>query len=92
MSEMPDRLEAARLEKLAKIEAQGLDPWGQRFDGHIAIEQAREQCPAEAGTDGATVRVAGRIMKWPKTGKLNFLHIQDYSGRIQLMLSQKYCL
>ncbi len=89
MSETPDRLEAARLEKLAKIEALGLDPWGQRFDGHVAIEHARQKCPAEAGTDGETVRVAGRIMKWPKTGKLNFLHIQDYSGRIQLMLSQK---
>ena len=89
MSETPDRLEAARLEKLAKIEALGLDPWGQRFDGHIAIDRAREQCPTESGADGPTVRVAGRIMKWPKTGKLNFLHIQDYTGRIQLMLSQK---
>ena len=89
MSETPDRLEAARLEKLAKIEALGLDPWGQRFDGHIPIAKARDLCPTESGTDGATVRVAGRIMKWPKTGKLNFLHIQDYSGRIQLMLSQK---
>lgn len=89
MTETPDRLEAARLEKLAKIEALGLDPWGQRFDGHMPINKARELCPHESGTDGATVRVAGRIMKWPKTGKLNFLHIQDYTGRIQLMLSQK---
>ena len=83
MSETPDRLEAVRLEKLAKIEALGLDPWGQRFDNHIAIEAARQQCPTEAGTDGATVRVAGRIMKWPKTGKLNFIHIKDYSGSNQ---------
>ena len=89
MSEMPDRLEAVRLEKLAKIEGLGLDPWGQRFDGHIPITQARDLCPDEHGVEGETVRVAGRIMKWPKTGKLNFLHIQDYSGRIQLMLSQK---
>ncbi len=89
MSETPDRLEAARLEKLAKIEAMGLDPWGQRFDGHIAIEKARELCPAESGTDGPTARVAGRILRWNDKGKLHFIHIQDHTGRIQLMLSRK---
>ena len=89
MSDTPDRLEAARLDKLAKIEALGLDPWGQRFDGHIAIEEAREKCPAEAGTEGPVVRVAGRILRWNDKGKLHFIHIQDYTGRIQLMLSKK---
>ncbi len=89
MSDTPDRLEAARLDKLAKIEALGLDPWGQRFDGHIAIEEAREKCPAEAGMEGPVVRVAGRILRWNDKGKLHFIHIQDYTGRIQLMLSKK---
>ncbi|MFP6768815.1 MAG: lysine--tRNA ligase, partial [Planctomycetaceae bacterium] len=58
----PDRLEAARLEKLHRIEELGLDPWGQRFDGHIPIKDARSQCPAESGIEGDVVRVAGRIM------------------------------
>lgn len=89
MSDTPDRLEAARLDKLAKIEAMGIDPWGQRFDGHIAIEEAREKCPTEAGTEGPVVRVAGRILRWNDKGKLHFIHIQDYTGRIQLMLSKK---
>lgn len=89
MSETPDRLEAARLEKLAKIEALGLDPWGQRFDGHIAIEKARELCPPESGTDGPVVRVAGRILRWNDKGKLHFIHVADHTGRIQLMLSRK---
>ena len=48
MSE-PDRFEIARLEKLQAIEALGIDPWGQRFDGHQPIDKAREQCPSEQG-------------------------------------------
>ncbi len=88
MSETTDRLEAARLEKLAKIEALGLDPWGQRFDGHMHIEQARELCPTEQGVDGQTVRVAGRLVRWSDSGKLRFAHVQDYTGRIQIMISK----
>jgi lysyl-tRNA synthetase class 2 len=88
MSDSPDRLEAARLEKLAKIEQLGLDPWGQRFDGHTHIAQAREQCPSEQGVEGPAVRVAGRLVRWNDSGKLRFAHIQDYTGRIQLMISK----
>jgi len=87
-SRKPDRLEAARLEKLQKIKDLGLDPWGQRFDGHIPICEARERCPEEPGTDGETVRVAGRIMLRNNRGKLKFYHVQDFSGRIQLMVSR----
>ena len=34
-------LEAARRDKLAKIRELGIDPWGQRFDGHLPIGQIR---------------------------------------------------
>ena len=88
-SRKPDRLEAARLEKLQKIKDLGLDPWGQRFDDHIPISEARERCPGEPGTDGETVRVAGRIMLRNNRGKLKFYHVQDFSGRIQLMVSRR---
>ena len=89
MIDSPHPLEAVRLEKLRKIEALGLDPWGQRFDGHIHISAARDKCPTEQGANGDPVRVAGRIMRWSDSGKLRFGHIQDYTGRIQLMISQK---
>jgi lysyl-tRNA synthetase class 2 len=87
-TDTPDRLEAARLDKLAKIEQLGLDPWGQRFDNHLHIDAAREKCPTEQGTDGEAVRVAGRLMRWSDSGKLRFAHIQDYTGRIQIMISK----
>ena len=87
MSE-PDRFELARLEKLQAIEALGVDPWGQRFDGHRPIVEARDKCPAEPGQVGPAIRVAGRIMLRNNKGKLKFFHIQDWTGRIQLMCSK----
>ena len=41
--ETPVTLEAARLEKLRRIEALGLDPWGRRFDDHRAIGEVRQK-------------------------------------------------
>lgn len=42
---MPDEpretLEAVRVEKLERIANLGVDPWGQRFDGHQAISTVR---------------------------------------------------
>ncbi|GIX04327.1 MAG: lysine--tRNA ligase [Planctomycetaceae bacterium] len=86
---MTDRLEAARIEKLEKIKALGIDPWGQRFDGHIHIAEARARCPEQQGVEGEQVRVAGRLVRWNDSGKLRFAHLQDYTGRIQLMISRK---
>ncbi len=86
--ETADRLEAARLEKLHALEALGIDPWGARFDGHAPIREARDQCPAEQGAAGPPVRIAGRIMLRNNKGKLKFFHVQDWTGRIQLMCSK----
>jgi lysyl-tRNA synthetase class 2 len=84
----PDRFEQERLKKLEAIEALGLDPWGHRFDGHIAIADARAKAPTEPGVTGEAVRVAGRLMLRNNKGKLKFYHLQDASGRIQLMVSK----
>jgi lysyl-tRNA synthetase class 2 len=84
----PDRFEQERLKKLDRIVELGHDPFGQRFDGHVSIAAARAKCPPEAGTDGETVRVAGRIMLRRKAGKLRFYDIEDATGKIQLLFSR----
>jgi lysyl-tRNA synthetase class 2 len=84
----PDRFEAARLEKLARIVELGHDPFGQRFDGRLPIDEARALCPSENGVAGERVRVAGRIMLRRKAGKLRFFDIKDAAGRIQLLFSR----
>ena len=50
MAEEPrESLEAVRMEKLRRIADLGLDPWGQRFDGHQAIASG----PRVAGSQGS---------------------------------------
>ena len=84
-------LAAFRLDKLQKIEALGIDPWGGRFDGRIAIGTIREM-PAVALEENPTdsvVRTAGRIVQRRDQGNLHFIDIQDATGRIQLMVGKK---
>jgi lysyl-tRNA synthetase class 2 len=94
---MPDEtresLEAVRLEKLERIASLGIDPWGQRFDGHRAIAEVRALSvpAAEPGAEpgGPTVRVAGRIMLRRGQGKVHFLELRDWTERIQIFVGKK---
>jgi lysyl-tRNA synthetase class 2 len=92
--ETRESLEGARLEKLQRIAELGLDPWGQRFDGHQAIKAVREregEVSREAGSEhaGPTVRVAGRIMLRRGQGKVFFLELRDWTDRIQVFVGKK---
>lgn len=84
-------LEAARREKLAKLEELGVDPWGHRFDNVQAMGDLRRQAEGmdPADQEGPTVRVAGRILLLRNAGRLVFLTLADRSGRIQVMLGKK---
>ena len=79
MSDTHDNFEASRSDKLRRIEALGLDPWGQRFDGHQPIAALRELPLDDANP--LRVRAAGRIVLRRIAGKLHFLEIRDWSGR-----------
>jgi len=79
---------AVRLDKLRQIEALGIDPWGQRFDGHQPIAEIRQLEPQpfdDANPKGQRVRAAGRVVRRRTGGKLHFLELWDQTGRIQLM-------
>ena len=92
-------LEAARREKLRKIEEMGIDPWGARFDDKSPIAEVRARHleiklidpPSDAEKQekqqkGPKVRIAGRIILHRKKGKLMFLDLWDWSGRIQVLI------
>lgn len=96
-----EMLEAARREKMRKIRELGFDPWGQRFDGHLAIGKIREmesqiqvtpppadQLDVHPQQTGPIVRAAGRILLQRKAGKLIFLTVQDWTGKIQILLGK----
>ncbi|MEO2017753.1 MAG: lysine--tRNA ligase [Fuerstiella sp.] len=84
----PDRFEKARLDKLDKIVAMGLDPYGQRFDDHLTITAARDLVPEASAEVGPDVRIAGRVMLRRKAGKLRFYVIKDQTGTMQLLFSR----
>ena len=84
-------LQQARRDKLERLRALGIDPFGQRFDDSLSIADVRgqgEALPKESDA-GPTVRVAGRIMLLRSAGSLVFLDLHDRSGRIQIMLGKK---
>jgi lysyl-tRNA synthetase class 2 len=119
----PDDLgihEAARREKLRKIAALGVDPWGGRFDGRALIGDIRArrgevrflkasgqavaipdrdaqpqvdfrgwlQDQGQGEMSGPKVRAAGRIVLSRDAGKLRFVDIQDWTGKIQLFIGK----
>jgi lysyl-tRNA synthetase class 2 len=86
---------------MRKIQELGIDPWGARFDDHMAVStiRAREHEitvePIPEGSDqreptqhGPQVRAAGRIVLQRKKGKLIFLDIRDWTGQIQIFVGR----
>jgi lysyl-tRNA synthetase class 2 len=91
-AEARDSLDAVRLEKLQRIAGLGMDPWGQRFDGHQAIASVRAlPVPAEGESEpaGPQVRVAGRIMLRRGQGKVVFLDVRDWTDHIQIFVGKR---
>lgn len=87
----PNKLEAERLEKIARLEALGVDPYPRRVERtHTAAEalaayEKMEPEDAEAA-QSIEVTVCGRVRRMNVKGKLSFMHIEDESGRVQLFL------
>ncbi|MCS7236688.1 MAG: lysine--tRNA ligase [Thermoguttaceae bacterium] len=95
-------LEAARRQKLERIRQLGHDPFGQRFDGRLSIGQIRQlessivkvQSSDGAGGQelierGPRVRAAGRILLQRRAGKIVFLDIWDWTGKIQVLIGKQ---
>jgi lysyl-tRNA synthetase class 2 len=76
-----DTYEASRSDKLRAIEALGLDPWGQRFDGHRPIAEVLTLPADLPESERPQVRIAGRIVSRRVKGRLHFLDLVDWSGR-----------
>ncbi len=80
-----------RVARLEKWKALGADPFGRRVDGLATAAAARA---LHKGVDvtphdgGEAAKVAGRIVLVRDGGKLIFITVQDWSGRIQIGLSR----
>ena len=82
-------IRGVRLQKLEGLRAAGIRPYADRFERTHALAGARALAAAQADASiatGTAVRVAGRVMTRRVFGKLLFVHLQDGSGRCQIVL------
>ena len=84
-------VEEDRLEKLRRIQAAGINPYPPRVErthttqaAMSAFEAAETENPEEPATINVTV--CGRVVRQNVKGKIYFGHVEDGTGRVQLMI------
>jgi len=73
---------ANRLVKLENFKKAGIHPYPAKFDKEIDLVDAKE-LPLEA-----PVKTAGRIVLFRQMGSITFAHLQDFSGRMQVVFKK----
>ena len=84
-------LTANRLEKVAHLRAEGIDPYPIGHDRDASASDLHDRF-ADLDPDtrsGEIVQVAGRLMNLRRLGRLVFGVLQDHSGRIQLFVDRQ---
>ena len=76
---MEERLEQERLRKLEALRQKGIDPYGSRFDGVVAIGELTANYQ-----EGRKARIAGRMLVVRNFGKAAFVDVRDSTGKIQV--------
>lgn len=88
MQEERSEQELVRLEKMNKLRAEGIDPFGEKFQStHNSIEfkeQNEQFTKEELEEKHVQVSFAGRVMTKRGKGKAGFAHIQDMHGQVQI--------
>ena len=73
---------ANRLAKLENFKKAGIHPYPARFEKALDIEQVLTHAETEP------VATAGRIMLFRQMGSITFAHIQDFTGRMQVVFKK----
>ncbi len=84
------RIRALRLDKVAGLRSDGVEPYPPRFDRDTLLGELRERfSDLEPGEETEVrVRVAGRLVLKREQGRLTFANLRDVSGEAQLFVSQ----
>lgn len=72
-----------RLDKIKKLKKLGIDPYPAKSN---RTHTNKELLDNFKKIENETVSTVGRIMSWREHGKLRFAHIQDFTGKIQLII------
>jgi lysyl-tRNA synthetase class 2 len=72
-----------REKKISELRKKGINPYANRFDKKDSVSKALK------AKLGAKIKTAGRIMTKREIGKIVFSDLQDFSGKIQIVLQDK---
>ena len=72
-----------REKKISELRKKGINPYANRFDKKDSVSKALK------AKLGAKIKTAGRIMTKREIGKIIFSNLQDFSGKIQIVLQGK---
>ena len=89
MSWTPNTLEEQRLEKLARLQDEGIDPYPLQTTRSHTTGTAVAAFEAAAEEQQVAVTVCGRVMSMRDMGKSIFAHVADEHGRLQLFLRRE---
>jgi len=76
-------MDSVRHDKAQRLRAEGKQPYAASFERSHALADAKDL------KEGASVKVAGRIMLSRDMGKLTFATLQDHTGRLQIALRKE---
>ncbi len=75
-----DEIIKERERKIQELKKQKINPYAYRFDKKDSVEKALKSAL------GKEIKTAGRVMTKREIGKITFSDLQDFTGRIQLVL------
>ncbi len=80
---MLEQIREDKIKKLENFKNQGIDPYPSGpFDKESLLDVLKKRV-------GEKTKVAGRVMLFRDMGNITFMHIQDESGRMQIVLNKK---
>lgn len=71
-----------RLEKLEKLRSAGIDVYPEKFDKKNDLRDIFDLA------EGVEVQTAGRLMTFRDMGNISFAHLQDISGKVQVVFEK----
>ncbi len=77
--------------EIEEIKKLGFEPFGKRFDRNTNIAEVMKKYSSlkeDERNDNASIKIAGRIKSVRGHGKLVFMDIEDFSGKLQLYIEE----
>ncbi len=79
-----DTFEKNRIEKINKLKDKGVEPYGASYNQATPLNEVIDGYSEEE--EGKKVRCTGRIITMRPHGKAAFLHIKDWTGKLQVYI------